>query len=53
MVGFVNFHKVVIRKNAFLDIPSASNWIGKIGKKWRVEMPILTNGRRFGSIKNP
>jgi len=25
MVGFVNFHKVIVRRNAFLALPSAQN----------------------------
>jgi len=55
MVNFVNLHKVVTRRSAFSN-PSKCmkwRWIGRKGRKCKVEKPIFTSGRGFGFTRDP
>jgi hypothetical protein len=45
MVGFMNPHKVIARRNAFSAFPSVWNGVGGQGRKWRIEMWIFTSGK--------
>ncbi len=55
MVNFMNLYKVVTRRSAFSN-PSKCmkrRWIGRHGKKWRVENRIFTSGKGFGFTRDP
>ncbi len=47
MIGFMNPHKLVVKKNAFKTFSSAWNENEWWNKKWKVETSIFTSGKGF------